>query len=164
MEPAATPRKPATNPGLVRNFDKKPRGSDFFVKNAITIFVGLVLLGLATGAAVAKFNERPATNASTGASTLTLDGKEVTKGMTVGSEDTKTFKDTAEGTLVEGGIEGEGAYHLERPGGESQNVYLTSSVVDLSPFVDRKIKVWGKTFAGEKAGWLMDVGRVEVLE
>jgi len=37
-----------------------------------------------------------------------------------GSNDTKTFKDTAEGTLKEGGIDGEGAFHLERPGGDSQ--------------------------------------------
>src|SRR5690606_36956404 len=44
-----------------------------------------------------------------------------------GVKDEKKFPDTAEGTLKEGGIEGEGNFHLERPGGESQNVYLTSS-------------------------------------
>ena len=51
-----------------------------------------------------------------------------------------------------------------RPGGESQNVYLTSSVVDLDLFVDHKIRIWGETFSAQKAGWLMDVGRVEVIE
>ncbi|MCL5433212.1 MAG: hypothetical protein M1524_03830 [Patescibacteria group bacterium] len=88
----------------------------------------------------------------------------VAKGEIVGSEDTKTFKDTAEGVLKEGGVDGEGQYHLVRPGGDSQNVYLTSSIVDLSKYVDRKVKVWGETQKAQKAGWLMDVGRLEVLD
>jgi hypothetical protein len=86
----------------------------------------------------------------------------VQKGSTFGSDDTKAYPDTAMGKLQEGGIEGEGAYHLVRPGGDSQNVYLTSSEVDLSQFVNKQIKVWGKTQAAQHAGWLMDVGRVEV--
>jgi len=76
----------------------------------------------------------------------------------------KNFRDTAEGVLEQGGIDGEGSHHLVREGGESQNVYLTSSVVDLGQFVGKKVQVWGETFAAEKAGWLMDVGRVKVLE
>jgi hypothetical protein len=39
---------------------------------------------------------------------------------------------------------------------------MTSSVVDLSLVLDKKVKVWGETQAAQKAGWLMDVGRVEV--
>lgn len=81
----------------------------------------------------------------------------------IGVSDKKTFKDSAEGKLQEGGIEGEGQFHLERPGGESQNVYLTSTTVDLSEFIGKKVRVWGETFQGEKAGWLMDVGLVELL-
>ncbi len=81
-----------------------------------------------------------------------------------GIADKKTFKDQAEGILKEGGIDGEGSYHLSRPGGVSQNVYLTSSTVDLSGYVDKKVRVWGETFKGEKAGWLMDVGLVEILQ
>lgn len=81
----------------------------------------------------------------------------------VGIQDKKTFKDKAEGTLREGGIDGEGQFHLERPGGESQNVYLTSTTVDLSKYLGKKVRVWGETFKAEKAGWLMDVGLVEVL-
>lgn len=79
-----------------------------------------------------------------------------------GVVDKKTFKDSAEGILKEGGMEGEGNFHLERPGGTSQNAYLTSSTVDLSKYVGKKVKVWGQTFTGQKAGWLMDVGLVEV--
>lgn len=86
------------------------------------------------------------------------------KGTVVGSDDTKTFRDSAEGALEKGGVDSEGTHHLVRPGGESQNVYLTSSIVDLDQFSGRKIKVWGETNKAKKAGWLMDVGRVEILE
>lgn len=77
--------------------------------------------------------------------------------------DKKTFKDNSTGVLREGGMDGEGNFHLERPGGISQNVYLTSSTVDLSKYVGKKVRVWGQTFQGNKAGWLMDVGLVEIL-
>ncbi len=87
----------------------------------------------------------------------------VEKGKTYGVTDTSAFKDTADGTVEKGGIEGEGQYHLVRPGGESQNVYMTSSTVDLSEFVGKKVKVWGATQTAQHAGWLMDVGKVEVL-
>ena len=94
-------------------------------------------------------------------STSTSKNKKVEK--SAGIIDKKTFKDKAEGILKEGGIEGEGNFHLERPGGLSQNVYLTSSTVDLMPYIGRKLRVWGQTFTGQKAGWLMDVGLVETL-
>lgn len=81
----------------------------------------------------------------------------------VGSTDKKTFRDVAEGRLEKGGIDGEGTHHLVRPGGESQNVYLTSSVINLDDYVGKKVRVWGETFAAQKAGWLMDVGRIEEL-
>lgn len=90
--------------------------------------------------------------------------EEITKGLRVGVADEKTFRDSTQGDLEKGGVNGEGSHHLVRPGGESQNVYLTSSIIDLDQFVGRKVKVWGETFAGQKAGWLMDVGRLEVLE
>lgn len=82
----------------------------------------------------------------------------------IGVVDKSTFKDSAEGVLKEGGIDGEGNFHLEREGGPSQNVYLTSSTVDLSQFLGKKIKVWGQTFKSQKAGWLMDVGLVEIIK
>lgn len=81
-----------------------------------------------------------------------------------GISDTKAFPDTATGTLKSGGIKGEGTHHLERDGGVSQNVYLTSSVIDLESFVGKKVQVWGQTISGKEAGWLMDVGRVKVVE
>lgn len=85
-------------------------------------------------------------------------------GKTVGLDDTKTFRDKAEGVLEEGGIDGEGTHHLIRDGGPSQNVYLTSSVIDLSQFTGKKVEVWGETNKAQKAGWLMDIGKIKVLE
>ncbi len=79
-----------------------------------------------------------------------------------GIKNSKSFPDSATGILKEGGIDGEGSYHLERPGGKSQNVYLTSSIVDLSKFVGKKVKVQGETFSSQTAGWLMDVGFIEL--
>jgi len=90
--------------------------------------------------------------------------KIVDKEKKSGINDKKTFPDQAEGILREGGIDGEGSFHLERPGGPSQNVYLTSSTIDLSSYVGKKVRVWGQTFAGKKAGWLMDVGLIEVIK
>jgi len=83
----------------------------------------------------------------------------------VGSTDTSTFRDSAEGVLENGGIDGEGTHHLVRAEGRpDQNAYLTSSVVDLDQYAGKKVKVWGETFTAQKAGWLMDVGKIELLE
>jgi len=85
------------------------------------------------------------------------------KGREVGSKDIKTFRDTAKGILEKGGIDGEGSHKLIREGGPSQTVYLTSSIIDLDSFVGKKVQVWGETFSAQKAGWLMDVGRIKIL-
>src|SRR3989344_4113161 len=63
-----------------------------------------------------------------------------------------------------GGVNGEGSYHIVREGGESQNVYLTSSALDLAQFVDARVIVKGETFKAQRAGWLMDVGQVKVIQ
>lgn len=94
---------------------------------------------------------------------LTAPGKMIKTDTIIGSTDTKTFRDKAEGVLKKGGIGGEGTHKLERPGGVNQTVYLTSSVIDLDQFIGKKVRVWGETFKGDKAGWLMDVGKVELL-
>lgn len=146
-----------TEEKLVREFDSKKNTVQLSKIAGVVIVV--TIIGVGSGFLIAKGTTKQITSSSDIKNT-----SQVSKGTTIGSSDTKTFKDTAEGVLKEGGIDGEGQYHLERPGGESQNVYLTSSAVDLSLLKGRKIKVWGETFAAEKAGWLMDVGRVEVLE
>ena len=146
-----------TEEELVRQFDSKSSKSPLMMI-AIVVVV-MVLLGGGSGFLIAK-----GTTANLEPTKEVTDKSQVSKGTSMGSNDTTTFKDTAEGVLKEGGIEGEGQFHLERPGGESQYVYLTSSTVDMSLVLNKKIKVWGQTQKAQHAGWLMDVGRVEVLE
>lgn len=118
----------------------------FFTFIAIAVIVGSIL-----GFGFSRLNKK---------TTESKDTKNTAQ--SAGIVDKKTFKDSVEGILREGGIDGEGNFHIERPGGESQNAYLTSSTVDLSGYVGKKVKVWGQTFSGQKAGWLMDVGLVEI--
>ncbi len=129
---------------------------------SLTIVLGVialaVVLGIGTGFGISAFNKKTASTAQDGTKNEAGTAK-----TSAGVKDTKTFPDEVEGTLKEGGFEGEGSFHLERPGGESQNVYLTSSTVDLSIFLDKKVRVWGQTFESEKAGWLMDVGYIEIM-
>jgi len=125
------------------------------------LLIVVIILGVGSGYVLAQINPVAKTQKSTPSPES---GNAVEVGKTYGTDDTGTFKDTAEGMLKEGGMEGEGQYHLERPGGESQNVYMTSSLVDLSLFINHKVKVWGETNTARKAGWLMDVGKVEVLK
>ncbi len=79
-----------------------------------------------------------------------------------GQKNLKLCPDQAEGTVKPGGIDGEGTHHLVRKGGKDQYVYLTSSTVDLSLVENKKVAVWGKTYAAKTAGWLMDICYLEV--
>lgn len=54
----------------------------------------------------------------------------------------------------------EGTHLLDRGGGQTP-VTLTSSSVDLSKFEGKKVKAFGETLKALKAGWLMDVCKVE---
>lgn len=139
---------------LVRDLDS---GQKLPSKKKIGIGVAIVILGIVSGYLLTTVTGKSSTVFSPGQSAT------VSSGKTVGSADTKTFPDSAEGNLEDGGLNGEGTHKLVRPGGESQTVYLTSSVLDLNQFVGKKVKVWGQTYSAQKAGWLMDVGRVEVL-
>ncbi len=145
---------------VVHDFNNKSSVFSFLPLNSRVYLIlgGALVLGLVSGFSLSQ-NKGSVSSVSKSGSVAS-----VQKGTVVGSDDTKTFKDQAVGIIKKGGIDGEGVYHLVRPGGESQNVYLTSSIVDLSTFIDKKVKVWGQTQKAQVAGWLMDVGRVEVLE
>lgn len=120
----------------------------FFTFIAVAVIIGAVL-----GFGFSRFNKKTTNNSSSVVKNTA---------QSAGIVDKKTFKDSADGILREGGIDGEGNFHLERPGGVSQNVYLTSTTVDLSGYIGKKVKVWGQTFTAQTAGWLMDVGLVEI--
>ncbi len=136
-----------------------------FFTSRYFLFIILTVFGSLAGFGLAKFKLSRQPSTQTAQQTNLPPSKEAIKpGQIFGSNDQKTFKDHAIGVLRRGGIDGEGSHHLVRPGGPSKNVYLTSSVVDLDLFEGDKVEVWGETFGAKKAGWLMDVGRVKVLE
>ncbi len=151
----------ATHPSMMHSFDSpKPSAATTLSLSIVLGIIALaVLLGIGTGYGITAFTNGMKT---TSTSTSSKDGKTENK-TSAGVKDTKTFPDTVEGTLKEGGFEGEGNFHLVRPGGDDQNVYLTSTTVDLTAFIGKKVKIWGQTFEAEKAGWLMDVGYIELL-
>ncbi len=124
-----------------------------------------IFLGLGTGFYVAKTRLMASGTTSLSSANQTLSSTTNVKvGDTFGSADEKTFRDQAEGILMSGGIDGEGSHHLERGANKSQWVYVTSSVVDLDLLVGDRVTIWGETNQGKKAGWLMDVGKLKVLE
>ncbi|NTU72677.1 hypothetical protein HGB07_00680 [Candidatus Roizmanbacteria bacterium] len=147
-----------TNNTVIHGFDTKSTENNFPFPLVLVIVVAAIIIGGLTGVFIKTLSHKTDDVAQT------VTGQKINTAKTAGIADKKTFKDKAEGTLREGGIDGEGTFHLERPGGDSQNVYLTSSTVDLSNYIGKKVRVWGATFNGQKAGWLMDVGLVEVLQ
>lgn len=138
---------------LIHGLDNKKTVNGFSYPLFFILIAFAVGLGVVFGYGATRLTNKPKTGTSNAKAE-----------KVIGIVDKKTFKDKAEGTLKEGGIDGEGNFHLVRPGGESQNVYLTSTTVDLSQYIGKKVRVWGETFAAEKAGWLMDVGLVEILK
>ena len=118
----------------------------------------IILAGIGTG----FFMSRKKASSTLGS---TASSKSIVKTETeAGTTDTSTFSDTTSGVLEAGGSNGEGTHHLVRPGGNSQTVYLVSSLVDLDQYLGKKIEVFGQTIRAQKVGWLMDVGRVKILE
>ncbi|MBI5620986.1 hypothetical protein HY949_04350 [Candidatus Gottesmanbacteria bacterium] len=123
----------------------------------IAVYAVLILLGLMTGYLLSRKTGSTQEVSSQSPKMVKTDKME-------GVTDTKSFKDSTEGIIEKGGINGEGTHKILREGGPSQTAYLVSSVIDLDAYVGKKVKVWGETFAAKKASWLMDVGKIEILE
>ncbi len=135
----------------------QPRTKKVISITPIVVGVYIVLIGLGVGTGYLLSTPK-ATNQTPGQTAVTTEG-----GKTVyGSSDTKTFSDSAIGVIQKDGIDGEGTHSLIRDGGPSQTACLVSSVMDLSQFIGKKVKVWGKTNAAQVCPWFMDVGRVEL--
>lgn len=151
------------NQPIIHSIDSSHTSSSISVMLGIAILLVATIAGIGTGYGIRALTTSKSTMTTTNNTSTTVKSDDkVTESAGIKNEE--TFKDTAEGVLQEGGIEGEGAFHLERPGGKSQTAYLTSTTVDLEPYIGKKVRVLGKTFEGKKAGWLMDVGYVEVLQ
>ena len=157
MEQQGTPQIPTPKPPVSIPTSVLKKFPKFDFKSNLPLIVGAVLVvlaGVGTGWLL---------SGSRGGATPTVPGAE-TGLKEAGLADEATFKDTADGILEEGGVDGEGTHHLVRSGEASQNVYLTSTVIDLQSFVGKKVQVWGQTISAREAGWLMDVGKIKVVE
>lgn len=134
-----------------------------YTKLALILSLVAIVAGIGTGFGAYKLQQKTGVSVSNNQPTQQIAGDVVNAGDIFGVNDTSTFKDNAAGYLEKGGIDGEGSHKLLRVGGESQTVYLTSSVTDLDDFVGMEVEVWGETNKAQKAGWLMDVGSVKIV-
>jgi len=123
----------------------------------IGVVASMILLGIGTGYLISRTGSSASTNGSSVVSTA--DGKKV-----FGSSDTKNLTDSAIGTIEKEGINEEGTHKLVREGGPSQTACLVSSVLDLDEFIGKKVKILGITMDAKSCPWLLDVGRIELLE
>jgi len=147
--------------GLVKPMSEPAKSSKSIVINVLVSLL-VVAAGVSSGWGLSRLVN--AQKGQTPEDKAAVDTATMKVGDIYGNKEINGFRDTAEGVLLKGGMDGEGSHRLLRAGGKSQTVYLTSSVIDLGPFINHKIKIWGDTFAAQKANWLMDVGRVEVSE
>lgn len=133
-----------------------------FPVTVIIVYSVLIMLGVGTGYVMTrqKLANAPLNQASNSAPV----GTKITTDKQAGVVDTQTFKDSADGTIEAEGIDKVGTHKLIREGGPSKTAVLTSSTVDLDQFIGKSVRVWGETRATDKAAWLMDVGKVEILE
>lgn len=155
--PIQVPSVPQSAQNVLKQFNKPSSKKTM----AIMIGIGVLVVALGVGGGFLLSGRGKVIGSSTSNQLVPGSKKSATE---AGISDEKTFKDTATGVLKAGGISGEGTHHLERDGGPSQNVYLTSTVIDLESFVGKKVQVWGQTISARDAGWLMDVGKVKVVE
>lgn len=145
---------------------KMPSAGERFKPKGILIpalvIIAIILAGAATGYFLANRGI-----------SITQQVTELAGGISVvqgpkeaGIEDETLFPDTAQGKVRINDSEEitEGSHQLIRSGGESQTVFLTSSVLNLNQFLGRCVQIWGETFQAQKAGWFMDVGRIKTLD
>jgi hypothetical protein len=131
-------------------------------RRAFIIFCSVAVIGgILTGYGSFRLQNKEAN--PTQVQNLTVNADQVKNGDVFGVQDKDAFADNATGYVEKGGVNGEGSHSLLREGGVSQTVALTSSIADLDKLVGMEIKVYGETYKAEKAGWFMDVGRIEVI-
>lgn len=130
--------------------------------NTSKIIIGALILSLILGALTGYILATK--SPSSKGSLLTVNGTPPKNPQ----QDTKTFRDFAEGVIKPKPSPSdpteytEGTHLLVRD--KATSVALTSSVVDLSKYEGKKVKVYGETQKAFQEGWLMDVGRVEEIK
>lgn len=133
---------------------KKFLPSTSSIKLLSGVVIAAVVLGVATGYILSQKERSQAVNPLLAPKTP--------------GQDSRTFRDFAEGVIKlrpqssNLGEYVEGTHLLQREG--AVPVALTSSVVDLSQYEGKKVKVFGETQKAIKEGWLMDVGKIEEVK
>lgn len=138
------------------NLIKPLSSSSQTVKLIVAVLALTIALGGVTGYIMAnKHSNSPSTPASTSTPPKTA------------QQDTQTFKDFAEG-IIKPNPAGSADYtegtHLLIRDNNPTPVALTSSVVDLSQYEGKKVRVYGETQKAITQGWLMDVGKIEIIK
>ena len=151
---------------IIQQFPQETKKTDL---KGIIIPALVILVILTAGTFTGYFISKKGNQVSSGPTeTKELIGgvQQISGSNEVGIKDEKAFKDTTQGKIAVNDNKDvpEGSHKLLRPGGPSQTAYLTSSVLDLNQFLGKCVQVWGETFAAQKAGWLMDVGRIKILD
>ena len=142
-------------------------------KNSKIVLLIIVILATVSGFWISRF--WPSSSQSSNSIIDNITQKDISSAEDIKSQNdivvgkyygdtAKTFKDSATGTIEKGSINGEGTHILNREGGKTQRASLTSSVIDLDLFIDKKVEVKGETNSSNKTGWLMDVGVIKVIE
>ena len=145
-------------------------------KFSLSLITIIVFLGLGLGFWLSRLNTSTTNSSNTDTAksdtktnqiALSTDDISNAEQLQVGKlygNTSKSFTDSATGTIEKGNINGEGTHILNRPGGASQRASLTSSTVDLDLFIGKNVEVKGETNRSNKTSWLMDVGSIKILE
>ena len=168
-EPAVKEEKSDVGQNTVSKQTAVVKGSDMGLSKgksvAINLLVAIVVVLMGTGTGYALSNLGGQAESVKNSGTAPVEEESIKAGEFYGEKvEEDILPEPPMGVVLKGGIEGEGSHRILRVGGPTQTVYLTSSFLDLDPYVNHKVKIWGETFQAQKASWLMDVTGVEVLE
>ncbi len=149
--------KDVNKPSMVKKIPKTKNNTLMVVVVSLLV----VIAGVATGWALSN---TPSASTSSSPEGNIAPGAEESATEAGIMDESEFEKEAPIGILTTGSIEGEGTHYLERDAGESKRVYLTSTVLDLQSFEGKKVQVWGNTVASQNAPWLLDVGKIKVIE
>ena len=156
----AQSQNPQNVPSATQPIEPISSGNKFAKIIPVLIIIVIVVLGIGSGLVLSSFSQ-----SSSSSVTVLSDDEDIS--LEIKENLAQTFSDEAQGTLeTNADLDryGQGTHKLIRPGGEDQTAYLTSSILELDEYVGQEIKVYGETFGSSQVGWLMDVGKVEVIK
>ena len=107
--------------GIVKEMSIKKTPSTKNIAINISVSLLVVIVGIFSGWGLSQVVSKQ--SSQTPEEQAMVNEEEIKPGDIYGQE-TNGFRDSAEGVLLKGGIEGEGSHRILRPGGETQTVYI----------------------------------------